>query len=573
MLTLPGSRMASSRTSLRGGVVQAQHGPELEALARSSRSRWPASHVPGTPVAWRRRGRTIPDKPTLDGIEARWSERWEADGTYRFDRTAARGRRLLDRHAAADRVRLDPHGHGVRLHPDRRHRPLPADARQVGVLPDRLGRQRPGHRAPGAELLRRALRPDRSRTTPTSSRPFRGDAPKGHHEIPISPAQLRRAVPRAHGHRRGGVRGRSSAASGCPSTGRCSTRRSTTSAGARASSPSSATSPAARRTAPRRRRCGTSTTAPPSPRPRSRTASGPAPTTCSRSTGPGRRRADRHDPARAASSAASPSSPTPTTSATAALVGTTVRTPLFDVEVPVVAHPLAQPDKGTGIAMVCTFGDTTDVTWWRELDLPTRSVIGRDGRFVAGDADVADHRRRRARAYAELAGLTVKQAQAAMVELLRRVGRPARRAAPDHPPGQVLRARQPPARDRHEPPVVHPQRRPRRGPARGVPRPRQGARLVPGPHAPPLRALGRGPQRRLADQPAAVLRRADPAVVSASTPTATLDHDHPIVPAEDTLPIDPSTDVPPGLHAPTSAASPAASSATPTSWTPGRRRR
>ena len=67
----------------------------------------------------------------------------------------------------------------------------------------------------------------------------------------------------------------------------------------------------------------------------------------------------------------------------ASLVGSTVRTPVFDVEVPVVAHPLAQPDKGTGIAMVCTFGDTTDVTWWRELDLPTRSVIGRDGRIVA----------------------------------------------------------------------------------------------------------------------------------------------------------------------------------------------
>ena len=81
----------------------------------------------------------------------------------------------------------------------------------------------------------------------------------------------------------------------------------------------------------------------------------------------------------------------------AGLVGSTVRTPIFDVEVPVVAHPLAQPDKGTGIAMVCTFGDTTDVTWWRELDLPTRSVIGRDGRFLAVDAVVAGRRRRPSR--------------------------------------------------------------------------------------------------------------------------------------------------------------------------------
>ena len=84
--------------------------------------------------------------------------------------------------------------------------------------------------------------------------------------------------------------------------------------------------------------------------------------------------------------------------------GSTVRTPIFGVEVPVVAHPLAQPDKGTGIAMVCTFGDTTDVTWWRELDLPTRSVIGRDGRFVAADAVVAGHRRRPAPRTRELAG-------------------------------------------------------------------------------------------------------------------------------------------------------------------------
>ncbi len=45
---------------------------------------------------------------------------------------------------------------------------------------------------------------------------------------------------------------------------------------------------------------------------------------------------------------------------------------MFDVEVPVLAHPLAQPDKGTGAAMVCTFGDTTDVVWWRELGLPVR---------------------------------------------------------------------------------------------------------------------------------------------------------------------------------------------------------
>ncbi len=101
--------------------------------------------------------------------------------------------------------------------------------------------------------------------------------------------------------------------------------------------------------------------------------------------------------------------------------GTSVRTPLFGVEVPVVAHPLADPDKGTGIAMICTFGDVTDVTWWRELNLPTRSVIGRDGRFsdVTPDWIVSATGED---VYRTIAGRTVKQAQTATVEALRQSG-------------------------------------------------------------------------------------------------------------------------------------------------------
>jgi valyl-tRNA synthetase len=103
------------------------------------------------------------------------------------------------------------------------------------------------------------------------------------------------------------------------------------------------------------------------------------------------------------------------------LFGTTVRTPLFDVEVPVLAHHLAQKDKGSGIAMICTFGDVTDVIWWRELDLPTRSIIGRDGRIVAEapEAITSDAGRT---AYEALAGKTVFSAKQAVVELLRESG-------------------------------------------------------------------------------------------------------------------------------------------------------
>ena len=100
------------------------------------------------------------------------------------------------------------------------------------------------------------------------------------------------------------------------------------------------------------------------------------------------------------------------------LFGTTVRTPVFGVDVPVVAHHLAQPDKGTGIAMICTFGDITDVTWWRELDLPNRAIIGFDGRIqTEPPAAIESHEGREA--YAQLAGKTVFSAKQAVVELLR----------------------------------------------------------------------------------------------------------------------------------------------------------
>ncbi len=65
------------------------------------------------------------------------------------------------------------------------------------------------------------------------------------------------------------------------------------------------------------------------------------------------------------------------------LFGTTVTSPLFGVEVPVLAHHAAEMDKGAGIAMCCTFGDLTDVMWWRELQLPIRSLITRNGRLQA----------------------------------------------------------------------------------------------------------------------------------------------------------------------------------------------
>jgi valyl-tRNA synthetase len=108
------------------------------------------------------------------------------------------------------------------------------------------------------------------------------------------------------------------------------------------------------------------------------------------------------------------------------LAGREATTPLFGTKVPVLTHPLVERDKGTGLVMVCTFGDLTDVTWWRELSLPVRAVLGPDGRLTdvpwgeqgweSQDVDSA-----RAR-YEELKGKTVNQARKRIVELLAEVG-------------------------------------------------------------------------------------------------------------------------------------------------------
>jgi len=104
------------------------------------------------------------------------------------------------------------------------------------------------------------------------------------------------------------------------------------------------------------------------------------------------------------------------------LFGTTVTSPLYGVEVEVYPHPLAKQDKGSGIAMVCTFGDLNDVTWWRELQLPTRTLIGRDGRFAQDTPEwiTTDAGRQ---AYADtVAGKTVFSAKQGVVDALTEAG-------------------------------------------------------------------------------------------------------------------------------------------------------
>jgi len=108
------------------------------------------------------------------------------------------------------------------------------------------------------------------------------------------------------------------------------------------------------------------------------------------------------------------------------LAGEEAVSPLFGVRVPIVLHELADPEKGTGIAMVCTFGDVNDVTWWRELNLAIRPVVGPNGRLrdvpwgkTGWESDEPD----RARSiHGELVGLTAKQARKRMSALLEQSG-------------------------------------------------------------------------------------------------------------------------------------------------------
>jgi valyl-tRNA synthetase len=108
------------------------------------------------------------------------------------------------------------------------------------------------------------------------------------------------------------------------------------------------------------------------------------------------------------------------------LFGKTARTPLFHASVPILPAGHADPEKGTGILMVCTFGDQADVEFWRAQSLPLRQLIGPDGRMrrvVYGEAPFASDDPARARAaWTELEGKTVKQARTRIVELLRADG-------------------------------------------------------------------------------------------------------------------------------------------------------
>ncbi|MGH8958300.1 MAG: valine--tRNA ligase [Acidimicrobiia bacterium] len=109
------------------------------------------------------------------------------------------------------------------------------------------------------------------------------------------------------------------------------------------------------------------------------------------------------------------------------LIGKQALTPLFGVSVPMVSHELGDPEKGTGLAMVCTFGDTTDVIWWRELGLGLRALVQRDGtmrpvRWGEAGFESADPKAAQS-AYDLISGRSTKQARGLVIEMLEQAGK------------------------------------------------------------------------------------------------------------------------------------------------------
>ena len=106
------------------------------------------------------------------------------------------------------------------------------------------------------------------------------------------------------------------------------------------------------------------------------------------------------------------------------LFGKYAITPLYHIPVPIFPSDVADPEKGTGILMVCSFGDATDVDWWREKKLELRQILGRDGRLVPVEFNGQlwpSRKPQLAQAlYREIEGKSIRAAQKIVAEQLTR---------------------------------------------------------------------------------------------------------------------------------------------------------
>ena len=90
------------------------------------------------------------------------------------------------------------------------------------------------------------------------------------------------------------------------------------------------------------------------------------------------------------------------------LVGKHLTTPIYKKKVKVIASPEVDPEFGTGIVMICTFGDKTDVLWALKHKLEVIEGIDREGKMTA--------------AAGKYKGMTIEECKKAIIHDLKDAG-------------------------------------------------------------------------------------------------------------------------------------------------------
>ena len=90
------------------------------------------------------------------------------------------------------------------------------------------------------------------------------------------------------------------------------------------------------------------------------------------------------------------------------LIGKIAHIPVIDVEVPILADDKVNMEKGTGIVMCCTFGDQTDIEWFKKYNLPLKNIFTKDGKIIN---DIPNY-----------GGLTIKDARIRIIEDFKNAG-------------------------------------------------------------------------------------------------------------------------------------------------------
>ncbi len=87
------------------------------------------------------------------------------------------------------------------------------------------------------------------------------------------------------------------------------------------------------------------------------------------------------------------------------LIGKTAIIPIFNFEVPIMSDEKVAVDKGSSIVMCCTFGDQTDIEWWKKYNLPLKKIFTEDGRIIS---DISKY-----------GGMKIKEARKQIIEDLK----------------------------------------------------------------------------------------------------------------------------------------------------------